>query len=70
MYVYTVWSSWQADPKSMTLICGDWSLIVRDFPVPGSRFQENVLRLQVTVDKPRVLENSKTLEELLSKDAH
>lgn len=55
----------------MTLICGDWSLAsVFEHICVNSRFEQNVLWLQITVDQSRIFENRETIQKLLSEDAH
>jgi hypothetical protein len=52
----------------MTLIWGDCSLLVSGIKERDSRFKQNVLRLQVAMDQPRILEYCQTFKQLLRKD--
>jgi hypothetical protein len=56
MYVYTVEYSWQAEPKSITLIWGDWRL------EPGERIErarEKVVRVVLSPTKTKRLRRGK-----------
>lgn len=77
--MYTVCFSWHAEPKSITLIVGDWSLRSRDPGQPSvraesakghARLEKDVLGLEVAVDDLGLLEDSEGVEELGGEDAH
>lgn len=53
----------------MTLICGDCNLVSVDVCEVDSRFEQNVFRLQITVDKSSLLQYTEAVKQLLREDA-
>jgi hypothetical protein len=76
MYVYTVWRSSQADPKSIILIMGLSRLLLVSRCSEHGKWnrdrllEKDVLRLQIAVDQASFAKQTQTAQQLLSKDSH